>query len=170
MKTNGSSITVVHEFPDSQKVNEELRRLARKSRPPQTPRDDGSHSASDKHVVSMSKVNIKVPNSDDVHSVKSRPVALKHQLSRTSNFSARNGSLTLRARNIRLLKHLKVKQAEKEKRNLQYFEKCLKDDPMLCAYKREHIRKFGKPIFILNTKSYLQRREFAVLRSRALFD
>jgi hypothetical protein len=66
----------------------------------------------------------------------------------------------LRHRNRRVLKTVRKRLREKEKRKAAFFEQALKGNPMLSHHHREHIKKYGKPRFMLNAKSILQQQEY----------
>lgn len=171
------NVTVINKLPQSAEVNAELRNFAEKLRGSKERICDDSAcvSVTDENLVTPScRHDSANPNTNkdvDINSSKTQyPGPRSFPAAKSSVFSHNQMSKVTTARQQqtrpRLTTYLKDWLQLKERRNMEYLDKYLRTHPVVSEYKREHIRKFGKPTFMNNAQAYLRRKEFVVNHSR----
>lgn len=186
MEENGNkNITVINRFTESAEVNAELRKFAEKLRgSKERVRDDSacvsvteetlvtpSH-GHDGAAIDAKKSHRRRRHADDDGlealggSSKSRYPGAGAKSSVFSAEAPKRDAGHQQLAKPRLTSYLKDWLRLKEKRNVEYLNKYLRTHPVVSEYKREHIRRFGKPTFMNNAQAYLRRKEFVVNHSR----
>lgn len=176
MGGNDNNVTVINKFPQSDEVNAELRNFAEKLRGSKERIYDDSAcvSVTDENLVTPpcghDTANPHSNNNVGVNISKTQYLAPRSfPAAKSSVFSQMPKKTTVvqqQQTKPRLTTYLKDWLQLKEKRNLEYLDKYLQTHPVVSEYKREHIRKFGKPTFMNNAQAYLRRKEFVVNHSR----
>lgn len=175
MGGHDNNVTVINKFPQSDEVNAELRNFAEKLRGSKERIHDDSAcvSVTDETLVTPpcghDSTNSHSNHNVDVNTSKTQYLGPRnYPAAKSSVFSqmAKKSTTGQLQTKPRLTTYLKDWLQLKEKRNLEYLDKYLRTHPVVSQYKREHIRKFGKPTFMNNAQAYLRRKEFVVNHSR----
>lgn len=160
MEDNVKNFSIVEKFPESEKINEELRDFANKQR---NSVKNVSKSSSDL----LNTSNVKSDNNDSNKGHESPPGNNGKEENRVSLLNSntkKTNSYTLNKVKMKNSNYLEGWLLQRKKRNEEILEKYLQKNPLLSEYKREHIRKYGKPIFKANSKSYLLRKQLEITR------